>query len=149
MKAPRQQGLADAGVVRSEGEDARRAAASAPEQRPKIPIQSDPPFAHCAKNVTERRVSSTDCIEKYAVVLKPTTYQPAVVSGSTFTPGRVDATAYVFDMSNGELIGGGHITAKTPDSITATAHLAEYELNEKLGGAVWDSVVDELNVKTD
>src|SRR5260221_12335425 len=88
---------------------------SSPNDYPKIRIQSAQYFAKCAKNVKAKTVSMTDCITPYVVVLKPTTYRTAEVStGSSYTPGKVDAAAYVFDMSNGELIGGGHVLAKTP-----------------------------------
>jgi hypothetical protein len=120
---------------------------SDPKEFPKIPILSKQEFAECAKHVSEKRVGSTDCITPYVVVLKPTTYRAAVVSGDTFTPGNIDATAYVFDMKNGELLGGGRVTAKTPSSITSKSSTAERELNVKLGEEAFDSLADALNVK--
>ena len=72
-----------------------------------------------------KTVSITECYYPYVVVLKPWTYETAVVAGDTYTPGKVDANAYVFDMKTGELLGGGRITAKTPPSITTKSSTAE------------------------
>ena len=118
-----------------------------PNELPKIRIRLDHYFAECAKNVKAKTVSITDCSSPYVVVLKPYTYQTAEVSGSEYTPGKVDAAAYVFDMSNGELVGGGRITAKTPSSITTKSSTAESDLNDKLGQAAFESLATELNVK--
>ena len=120
---------------------------SDPNEFPKIRIGHQE-FAKCAKMVKARTVSISDCSTPYAVVLKPATYQRAEVAGDSFTPGKVDATAYVFDMKTSELIGGGHIVASTPKSITTKSSTAENDLNDKLATAAFESIVQELNVKT-
>src|SRR4029079_7002943 len=112
---------------------------AAPDELPKVPIMSSHPFAHCAKNVKQKTTSITDCITPYVVVLKPRTNKVAEISGNTYTPGRVDAYAYVIAISTGQLIGGGHVVGSTPDTYTAKAN-AEYELREKLAQAVFDSI---------
>jgi hypothetical protein len=119
---------------------------SAPEELPKVPIAQEHYFAKCAKHVQAKTVSITDCYIPYVVVLKPRTFTTAAVSGNEYTPGKIDADAYVFDLSNGELIGGGRVQGTTPDKHSTTSSNAEYELAEKLGQSTFDSIVQTLNV---
>jgi hypothetical protein len=120
---------------------------SDPNDSPKIRIVSKQRFAECASHVKEKRVFPSDCDTPYVVVLKSTTYQTAVVSSDGFTPGKIDATAYVFDMSNGEMIGGGYVHATTPSSITTKSSTAERDLNQRLGESALESLTEALDVK--
>lgn len=118
-----------------------------PNEFPKVRIVKDQEIAKCAKAVAEKRVYSTQCTVKYVVVLKPSTYELPKVSGSSYTPGRLEADAYVFDLTDGELIGGGYVSAKTPESLETKSSNAEYELREKLAASAFESLSDSLHVK--
>lgn len=120
---------------------------SKPKQVPKVKILTTGALRECAAAVEAKKVYPTDCSTKYVVVLKPRTFKEAKVSGSSYTPGSIDADAYVFDLSDGELIGGGRVTGETPDSFSTKSSNPENDLAEKLGASTFDSLAEALKVK--
>jgi hypothetical protein len=66
-------------------------------------------------------------------------------TGSCYTPGIVDADAFVFELATSKLLGSGKIFAKTPASASLKPSTEESELETMLGKAVDEALKDELS----
>jgi len=125
-----------------------------PPSSPTVRILPEGKLGNCQDEVdghkSNKYVGRTSCDDvTYVIVLRPGTVRKALLSGAdSYTPGAVDADAFVFDLSNGKLLGGGHVSAKTPPSATINPSTAESDLETMLGDAVDKALIDELEVAT-
>ena len=103
--------------------------------------------AEIDNNYPNKYVGRTECDGlSHLVVLRARTVQRAQVTGASYTPGIVDADAFVFDVAAGKLLGSGRIFAKTPLNAVLKPSTAESELETMLGKAVDDALKAEFTL---
>lgn len=116
---------------------------------PKVRILQESPLSTCQGEIDNnfaKYVGRTACEDaKYLIVLRARTAQRARVSGSSYTPGIVDADAFVFELATSKLLGSGKIFAKTPPNASLRPSTAESDLETMLGKAVDEALQAEFS----
>lgn len=116
---------------------------------PKIRILQESALSQCQAEIDNnfaKYVGRTQCEDpKYLIVLRARTAQNARVTGSSYTPGIVDADAFVFELATTKLLGSGKIFAKTPPNASLRPSTAASDLETMLGKAVDEALKAEFS----
>ena len=116
-------------------------------------VTHKPMFESCARVLQHREApynacSSNACMFscehlQYLVVLRPRSMQRPVTGTSSYTPGSLNADAFVFDLSDGnKLVGGGHVVADSSGQGTMSGSNARNDIDDAFGKAIYKAILD-------
>jgi hypothetical protein len=111
-----------------------------------------PMFESCARVLHHREASfeacsSDSCLSTceqlhYLVVVRPRSMQRPVIGTSSYTPGSIDADAFVFDLNDGhKLVGGGHIVTDASGQGTMQGKWARNDIEDAFGKAIYKAIL--------
>ncbi len=116
-------------------------------------VTHKPMFESCARVLHHREApysacSSNQCMYscehlQYLVVLRPRLMQRPVSGTTSYTPGSINADAFVFELNDGsKLVGGGHIVADSSGQGTMSGSNARNDVDDAFGTAIYKAILD-------